>query len=110
MGTLSKEDIDLIAENVANRMAASMPANLTIGAKLGIAVGGFFGSCAHVAGMVPGAGQVCDFGRGMKWGFNNKLAEYQIAEQEAMKSRAQAQMTKSAPAMGQPRTFQPALA
>lgn len=108
MGNLSKEDIDLIAENVANRMAASMPANLTIGAKLGIAVGGFFGSCAHVAGLIPGAGQVCDFGKGMKWGFNEKLAQYQVAEQEAMRARAEARQAQTQVVMGRPRTFQPA--
>lgn len=108
MGNLSKEDIDLIAENVANRMAATMPSNLTIGAKLGIAVGGFFGSCAHMAGMVPGARQVCDFGKGMKWGFNEKLAQYQVAEQEAMRARAEARQVQTQTVMGRPRTFQPA--
>jgi len=102
---LTREEIDQIASTVADRMAATMPANLSIGAKVGIAVGGFFGSCAHVAGMIPGSGQVCDFGRGVKWGFSNKLAEYQIAEAEAVRSQAQAQMNAQAGLSGRPRTF-----
>lgn len=102
---LTREEIDQIASTVADRMAATMPSNLSLGAKMGIAVGGFFGSCAHVAGMIPGSGQVCDFGKGMKWGFNNKLAEYQIAEAEANRAQMQAQLNASAGNNGRPRTF-----
>jgi hypothetical protein len=93
-------DYERLVAEMASQNVFQRPTDLTVGMKLGIAVGGGCASGVYVAGAVPVLGSVMNFfidcGRGYKMGYTVKSEQIRLA-QAAKVQELEAQVPSAPP-------------